>query len=99
MLNVTGDGVLLECLVPGAYPKPQVEWQTSNGSVVRAEEPQVSQRGHRFDVRLLATVKKTTTNMYRCVVKQDGFGHVIDNELFVPGESLYMYLYLHCIYI
>ncbi|XP_053267080.1 butyrophilin subfamily 1 member A1 [Pleuronectes platessa] len=64
--NVTGDGVLLECLVPGAHPEPQVEWQTSDGSVVPAEEPQVSPRGHRFDVLLLTTVKKTTTNMYRC---------------------------------
>ncbi|XP_053267068.1 butyrophilin subfamily 1 member A1 isoform X2 [Pleuronectes platessa] len=84
--NVTGDGVLLECLVPGAHPEPQVEWQTSDGSVVPAEEPQVSPRGHRFDVLLLTTVKKTTTNMYRCVVKQEGFGHVIHNELLVPDN-------------
>ncbi|CAB1442313.1 unnamed protein product [Pleuronectes platessa] len=82
--NVTGDGVLLECLVPGAHPEPQVEWQTSDGIVVPAEEPQVSPRGHRFDVLLLTTVKKT--NMYRCVVKQEGFGHVIHNELLVPDN-------------
>ncbi|XP_062266265.1 CD276 antigen-like isoform X2 [Platichthys flesus] len=64
--NITGDWVLLECFVRDAYPEPQVEWQTSDGNVVPAEEPQVSPRGHRFDVLLLTTVKKTTTNMYRC---------------------------------
>ncbi|XP_034442610.1 butyrophilin subfamily 2 member A2-like isoform X1 [Hippoglossus hippoglossus] len=93
ILNVTGDGVLLECLVRGAYPEPQVEWQTSDGSVVHAEKQQVSPRGHRFDVLLLTTVKKT--NMYRCVVKQDGFGHVIDNELFVP-DNLFEDKSSHC---
>ncbi|XP_060925472.1 butyrophilin subfamily 2 member A2-like isoform X2 [Limanda limanda] len=82
--NVTRDGVLLECFVPGAYPQPELEWQTSDGTVVPAEEPHVSHRGHRFDVLLLTTVNKTNT--YRCVLKQDGFGHVIDNELFVPDN-------------
>ncbi|XP_069387385.1 V-set domain-containing T-cell activation inhibitor 1-like isoform X2 [Paralichthys olivaceus] len=87
ILNATGDGVLLQCSVRGAFPKPQVEWQTSDGKIVPAEEPQVSQRGDLYDVVLLATVNKMKT-VYRCVVKQDGFGHVIDDELFVPDILL-----------
>ncbi|XP_069387417.1 butyrophilin subfamily 2 member A1-like isoform X2 [Paralichthys olivaceus] len=87
ILNATGDGVLLQCSVRGAFPKPQVEWETSDGKIVPAEEPQVSQRGDLYDVVLLATVNKMKT-MYRCVVKQDGFGHVIDDDLFVPDILL-----------
>ncbi|CAB1435979.1 unnamed protein product [Pleuronectes platessa] len=82
--NVTGDGVLLECLVPGAHPEPQVEWQTSDGSVVPAEEPQVSPRGHRFDVLLLTTVKRPLQHVP--LWSSRGFGHVIHNELLVPDN-------------
>ncbi|GLD67247.1 butyrophilin subfamily 3 member A2-like isoform X1 [Lates japonicus] len=86
ILNATEDGVLLQCVVQGASPKPKVEWQTSDGKRLPAEEPHVSERGGRYDVTLLTTVTKATSNYFCCVATQEEFGHEIKDEVYVPEK-------------
>ncbi|XP_025762464.1 V-set domain-containing T-cell activation inhibitor 1-like isoform X2 [Oreochromis niloticus] len=84
ILNITEDGALLKCEVPGAFPKPSVEWKNSDGNILPAEEPRVSYRGDRYYVTLLITVTKTDTNVFRCVATQQEISHVTDDEIYVP---------------
>ncbi|XP_026163061.1 butyrophilin-like protein 1 isoform X2 [Mastacembelus armatus] len=84
ILKVTEDGVVLQCEVRGASPKPDVKWQDSDGNVLRAEEPQVSERGGLYYVSLLTTVTKTSTNLFHCVSTQKDIGHRTEEEIYVP---------------
>uniref|UniRef100_A0A3B5ATL7 Ig-like domain-containing protein n=1 Tax=Stegastes partitus TaxID=144197 RepID=A0A3B5ATL7_9TELE len=92
ILNATEDGVPLLCEVGGAAPKPTLQWQDSDGNVCPAEEPQVSERGGRYFVSLLATVTRTTTNRFRCVASQEDVHHRTHTDIDVPGE----FRGLHC---
>lgn len=86
IVNTTENGVLLQCDVLGASPKPKVEWQDGDGNVICAEEPEVTSTGGRYNVTLFCTVNKTTTNRFKCVVKQEETGHTSQREVHVPGE-------------
>ncbi|KAM4588134.1 butyrophilin-like protein 10 isoform 1-T1 [Odontesthes bonariensis] len=86
ILKTTEDGVRLKCDVAGASSEPAVEWQDSDGNILPAEEPQVSRRGGLYDVSLQISVKKTKTNLFRCVAKQEDSGHVVD-EIVVPDKQ------------
>ncbi|CAK6984565.1 butyrophilin-like protein 1 isoform X2 [Scomber scombrus] len=88
ILDETKEGVLLQCAVRGVYPKPEVEWQDSEGKIIPAEDPQVSERGGRFDVILRTTVNKASR--FRCVATQKEISHTIHAETYVPfkGEGL-----------
>ncbi|XP_040890865.1 V-set domain containing T-cell activation inhibitor 1-like isoform X5 [Toxotes jaculatrix] len=86
ILNATDAGVLLQCEVRGASPKPKVEWQDSDGNVLPAEEPQVSESGGRYNVTLRTTVTKTTSNHFHCVAKQEDFGHRIEGDIYLPEK-------------
>uniref|UniRef100_A0A3Q3M4B7 Ig-like domain-containing protein n=1 Tax=Mastacembelus armatus TaxID=205130 RepID=A0A3Q3M4B7_9TELE len=88
ILKVTEDGVVLQCEVRGASPKPDVKWQDSDGNVLRAEEPQVSERGGLYYVSLLTTVTKTSTNLFHCVSTQKDIGHRTEEEIYVPGKKM-----------
>ncbi|XP_018517767.2 selection and upkeep of intraepithelial T-cells protein 3 [Lates calcarifer] len=77
------DGVLLQCEVRGAFPKPKVKWQSSDGSILPAEEPHVSERGGRSNITLLTTVTKTTSSHLHCVATQEDIGHVTHAEIYV----------------
>ncbi|XP_040890866.1 butyrophilin subfamily 2 member A1-like isoform X6 [Toxotes jaculatrix] len=88
ILNATDTGVLLQCKVRDASPKPKVEWQDSDGNVLPAEEPQVSDRGGRYYITLRTTVTKTTSNYFHCVAKQEDFGHRIEDDIYVPEKLL-----------
>ena len=90
ILGETKDGVQLQCAVRGASPKPVVQWQNRAGDIVPAEEPQVSERGGRYDIILQTTVTKT--DHYRCVSTQEEIHHEIYTETYiiVPGEFLYI---------
>uniref|UniRef100_A0A7N8YH76 Ig-like domain-containing protein n=1 Tax=Mastacembelus armatus TaxID=205130 RepID=A0A7N8YH76_9TELE len=88
ILKVTEDGVVLQCEVRGASPKPDVKWQDSDGNVLRAEEPQVSERGGLYYVSLLTTVTKTSTNLFHCVSTQKDIGHRTEEEIYVPERLL-----------
>ncbi|XP_018541885.1 CD276 antigen homolog isoform X1 [Lates calcarifer] len=83
IVNVTEKEAVLQCEVLRASPKPKVKWQSSDGNVLPAEEPHVSERGGRYDVTLLTTVTKTTTNRFRCVATQEDIGHVTHAEITV----------------
>ena len=73
ILDHTEDGVLLQCEVHGAFPKPKVEWRDSSGNMVPAAEPQVSERGGSYDVILQTTVTKTDN--FSCVATQEEINH------------------------
>ncbi|XP_044205727.1 hemicentin-1-like [Thunnus albacares] len=82
ILNETKDGLLLRCEVRGAFPKPEVEWKDSDGNIVPAEEPRVSERGGRYDIILQTTVTKA--GHFRCVATQKEINHQIYAEIYVP---------------
>ncbi|XP_038552482.1 butyrophilin subfamily 3 member A2-like isoform X3 [Micropterus salmoides] len=86
IVDVTEFGVLLQCEVRGAFPKPTVEWQDSAGNKLPAEEPQVSEREGHFYITLQTTVTKTKTNQFHCVVQQDDIGHMISNNITLPEK-------------
>ncbi|XP_056258652.1 CD276 antigen-like isoform X2 [Seriola aureovittata] len=82
ILNQTKDGLKLQCEVHGASPKPDVQWQDSDGKTLPAEAPQVSERGGSYDIILQTTVTKTDT--YRCVATQEEIRHQVHAETYVP---------------
>ncbi|KAL7407405.1 hypothetical protein ABVT39_007967 [Epinephelus coioides] len=79
VLKATDDGVQLQCEVHGAPSKPKVEWKDSDGNILPAEEPQVTDRGGSYDIILQTTVTKT--DRYRCVVTQEEINHQIHAEI------------------
>uniref|UniRef100_A0A3B4UP10 Butyrophilin subfamily 3 member A2-like n=1 Tax=Seriola dumerili TaxID=41447 RepID=A0A3B4UP10_SERDU len=84
--DVTDDGVQLKCEVQGAFPQPTLQWQDSDGKVLPAEEPRVSERGGRYSITLQTTVTSITTNRFHCVAKQENIGHVVNAEIIVPKK-------------
>ncbi|XP_044205721.1 selection and upkeep of intraepithelial T-cells protein 2-like isoform X9 [Thunnus albacares] len=83
-LNQTQYWALLQCEVRGSFPKPKLHWQDSDGNILHAEEPKVTERGGRYDIILNITVTKTDN--YRCVATQEEINHQIYSEI-------YMYIY------
>ncbi|XP_033483600.2 butyrophilin-like protein 1 [Epinephelus lanceolatus] len=79
VLKATDDGVQLQCEVHGASLKPKVEWKDSDGNILPAEEPQVTDRGGSYDIILQTTVTKT--DRYHCVVTQEEINHQIHAEI------------------
>ncbi|XP_069387441.1 CD276 antigen homolog isoform X2 [Paralichthys olivaceus] len=80
-LEETKDWSLLQCEVHGASPKPVVQWKNRAGDIVPAEEPQVSERGGRYDIILQTTVNKT--DHYRCVSTQEEIKHQTHAEIHI----------------
>ncbi|XP_042262463.1 butyrophilin subfamily 2 member A2-like isoform X2 [Thunnus maccoyii] len=80
-LNQTQYWALLQCEVRGAFPKPKLHWQDSDGNILHAEEPKETERGGRYDVILNITVTKTDN--YRCVATQEKINHQVDAETYV----------------
>ncbi|XP_022624711.1 CD276 antigen-like, partial [Seriola dumerili] len=80
-LDEGNDWALLKCVVRGASPKPDVQWQDSDGKTLPAEEPQVSERGGSYDIILQTTVTKTDT--YRCVATQEEIRHQVHAQIYV----------------
>nr|XP_024656301.1 butyrophilin-like protein 1 isoform X2 [Maylandia zebra] len=81
ILGATESGVQLKCDVGGVHPKPKLQWKDSDGNVLSAEDPVISERGGRYNVTLCTTVTPTKTNCFHCVVKQEGSYQVIDQEI------------------
>lgn len=81
ILIQTNDQAELECLVEGAFPKPNIEWLDSDSNTLLAEEPQVTPRGDKFDTILRTTVTKT--GRYRCVATQMEIHHQKTRETYV----------------
>ncbi|XP_039654162.1 butyrophilin subfamily 2 member A1-like isoform X2 [Perca fluviatilis] len=94
---VVDDGVLLQCEVRGAVPKPRVEWQDRDGNKLPAEDPQVSERGDRYHITLQTTVTKTGS--CRCVVTQEETNRRTHAEIYVAiidnNMSIWTYMDLY----
>ncbi|XP_034567049.1 CD276 antigen-like [Notolabrus celidotus] len=78
----TKDGVVLQCVVKGASPKPDIEWRDSSGNILHAEGTEVIERGGSYDIILRSTVSRADT--YRCVVTQKEINHQTEAETYVP---------------
>ncbi|XP_036957644.1 hemicentin-1-like [Acanthopagrus latus] len=82
----TDKGMVLQCEVLGASPKPKVEWKDSSGNILQTEEPQVTESGGRYDIVLRAAVTKTDT--FRCVVTQEEISHQIYAEIYASVSAV-----------
>ncbi|XP_018558457.1 CD276 antigen isoform X1 [Lates calcarifer] len=71
-LRVTQDWAALQCVVRGASPQTEVEWQDGSGHNLTAQL-QVFDRDGRYDIILQTTVTKT--DIYRCVATQKEISH------------------------
>ncbi|XP_035771015.1 selection and upkeep of intraepithelial T-cells protein 3-like [Neolamprologus brichardi] len=88
VLGGTESGVKLKCHVGHVYPEPKLQWKDSDGNVLPAENPQVSEREGHYNVTLWTTVTPTKTNCFHCVVKQEGSYQVIDQKI-ILSENLF----------
>lgn len=88
IVDQTIDLALLQCEVRGAFPKPKLHWQDSDGKKLPAEEPKETERGGRYDVILQINVTKTDN--YRCVATQEEIKHQIyaETHVYIHGEFL-----------
>ncbi|KAG7215039.1 hypothetical protein INR49_022833, partial [Caranx melampygus] len=88
ILDEANDWALLQCEVHGASPKPVVQWQDSDGNIIPAEEPQVSERGGSYDIILQTTVTKTDS--YHCVATQEEIKHTVQAEthVYISGPAV-----------
>ncbi|XP_008304953.1 CD276 antigen-like, partial [Stegastes partitus] len=93
-LHERSDGVLLQCEVLGASPKPVVEWWDSDGNILPAHQPTITERGgNKYDVILNATVTKSGD--YRCVSTQKEIYSQIYTETYAPGPGeFYLNIFL-----
>ncbi|XP_074546602.1 butyrophilin-like protein 2 [Halichoeres trimaculatus] len=85
--ETTNDWSQLQCVVRGASPKPVVEWKDSSGNILPAEDPEITERGGRYDIILQTTVTKSDN--YRCIVTQEEFCHQSHDDVLVhlPGAA------------
>lgn len=75
----------LECEVPGAYPKPTVEWQDSDNKTLFSKTLRDIEEKNRFYITIQTSVTKP--GCYRCVATQMAKWHQIPSETCVPdGE-------------
>uniref|UniRef100_A0A671UFM1 Ig-like domain-containing protein n=1 Tax=Sparus aurata TaxID=8175 RepID=A0A671UFM1_SPAAU len=88
VLDQTEDGLLLQCVVKGASPKPKVEWKDSSGNILPVKDLKETERGDSYDIVLQTAVTKT--DRYRCVVTQEEINHHIHAETLVTlnGEII-----------
>uniref|UniRef100_A0A7N5ZZI9 Ig-like domain-containing protein n=1 Tax=Anabas testudineus TaxID=64144 RepID=A0A7N5ZZI9_ANATE len=86
VLNITEQGVVLQCVVQCAFPEPTLQWRNSDGHILPAEKTQVSKRGGRYDVILQTTVTKTPTNCFTCEVRQEEIGHIVHRNITLPEK-------------
>ncbi|KAG7999473.1 Butyrophilin subfamily 3 member A3 [Nibea albiflora] len=85
ILDVTETSALLQCEAHG-IPDLEVHWQDSDGNILPAEEPQVTESGGFLYIAVKTTVTKT--GRFHCVATQENIGHTISAKTYVrlPGE-------------
>ena len=87
----TEDGLMLLCEVLDVSPRTKVELQDASGNILPARDPQLTDRGGSFDIKLLAAVTKTDN--FRCVVTLEDGSHLVSADLYVNGEFLLLLLF------
>ncbi|XP_051803868.1 CD276 antigen-like isoform X1 [Acanthochromis polyacanthus] len=81
-VTVTNNQIQLQCEVLGAFPKPEVVWKDSDGKILPADEPKVTEReGNKYDTVLNVTVTKT--DRYTCEATQKEIYHQINSSIAV----------------
>ncbi|XP_005754706.1 butyrophilin-like protein 1 [Pundamilia nyererei] len=76
---------LLQCKVPGASPKPTVEWRDSDNKTLPTKTVQDEEQQGRFHVMVQTTV--TEPGCYHCVATQMEKWHRISSEICVHREK------------
>ncbi|XP_047439481.1 butyrophilin subfamily 1 member A1-like isoform X4 [Mugil cephalus] len=69
------EGMLLQCEVRGASPKPKLVWKDGAGNILPADKPKDKGDKGIYSVILKATVTKTDN--YRCVSTQEEIHHEV----------------------
>lgn len=80
-VTILKDKGLLQCEVPGAFPKPTVEWKDSNGKTLPSKMVQDEEEQGRFHLTIQTTV--TDPGCYRCIATQMEKWHQISSEICV----------------
>ncbi|XP_026022254.1 butyrophilin subfamily 1 member A1-like [Astatotilapia calliptera] len=80
-VTILKENGLLECEVPGASPKPTVEWWDSDNKTLPSKTVQDEEQQGRFHVIVQTTV--TEPGCYRCVATQMEKWHRISSEICV----------------
>ncbi|CAI5686554.1 unnamed protein product [Oreochromis niloticus] len=75
---------LLECEVPGASPKPTVEWWDSDNKTLSSKTLEDRKEQDRFHVIIQATAPKS--GCYRCVTTQMNIWHQISSKICVHED-------------
>ncbi|KAK2861519.1 hypothetical protein Q5P01_001052 [Channa striata] len=86
IFDVTKNGVVLQCEVHSASPHVTLQWQDADGQILRAEEPQNSDRQGHHNIILQTTVTSTNTNCFRCILKQEDINHMTDVNITVSDK-------------
>ncbi|KAM8757398.1 CD276 antigen-like [Acanthopagrus schlegelii] len=76
----TADGMVLQCGVLGASPKPKVEWKDSSGNILPVKDLKETESGGLYDIVLQAAL--TTTDTFRCVVTQSKISHQTEAQTY-----------------
>ncbi|XP_039858277.1 butyrophilin subfamily 1 member A1-like isoform X8 [Simochromis diagramma] len=84
-VTILKENGLLECEVPGASPKPTVEWWDSDNKTLPSKTVQDEEQQGRFHVIVQTTV--TEPGCYRCVATQMEKWHRISSEICVHREK------------
>lgn len=81
---------LLQCKVPGASPKPTVEWWDSDNKTLPSKMVQAKEEQGRFSITIQTTV--TEPGCYWCVTTQIELWHRISSEICVHDGEWYIIL-------
>ncbi|XP_039468618.1 butyrophilin-like protein 1 [Oreochromis aureus] len=80
-VTILKDKGLLQCEVPGASPKPTVEWRDSDNKTLLSKTVQDEEQQGRFHVTVQTTV--TEPGCYHCVATQMEIWYRISSEICV----------------
>ncbi|KAJ7992238.1 hypothetical protein DPEC_G00276450 [Dallia pectoralis] len=80
-LNLTG--VILQCEARGLVRKPEMLWLNSDGVILPANEPTLTETEGRYTVRGNVTVQKTDNNTFTCRVRQQLMKHTMETQIHV----------------
>uniref|UniRef100_A0A3Q1FHG3 Ig-like domain-containing protein n=1 Tax=Acanthochromis polyacanthus TaxID=80966 RepID=A0A3Q1FHG3_9TELE len=106
ILNITKDRVLLQCEVRGAFPKPQISWIDSNGTILPAKEKLEDSDDLHYPPALTLQTNVTKPDIFRCRVTQQELNHTTEAQIstlisckFGPPDVISVFTLLMCCYI